>query len=308
MKDFTKNLSRRNIMVTKVFASTMPRFLAVSCLVAALALLPASQALATQAEATGLVFTWINTELGFILAEPQKLVLYGIGSSRQALLGLSDPKITLFRVGNDGSLVELDSNDDWQDHPSAFQTDEALAFFNVDLGPKGAAMVLPLDSGRYRLVVDAGEDGGFGFASAGAAQFPGGIDPGDGEIQGGPWVGDTSDYNVCFNVAPDGSRLTGIGSPCGDGGDSINGNFNEGSLSGNPVVCADEDIDVDDFVSSVPIIDNKFEAIIPLGFLGQYELEGTFEDGVLTGTISTSILRLGETVTCTGAFSATPAQ
>jgi hypothetical protein len=79
-------------------------------------------------------------------------------------------------------------------------------------------MVKSLPSGRYWLVVEEGSTGKFVFASSGAAQFSGGSGPGNGEIQGGPWEGETSDYSVCFNVARDGSRLTGIGSPCGGGG------------------------------------------------------------------------------------------
>lgn len=308
MKANTKNLSRRNIMVTKVFASIMPRFLAVSCLVAALALLPASQALATQAEGTGIVFGSLNVDLGFILDEPQQLVLYGVGTSRQEdITSLSDTKITLYRVGDGGILEEVDSNDNWQDHPSANQTREALERFNASLDPLEAAMVLSLTSGSYRLVVEPGSTGGFGYASAGAAQFTGGsgpgVGPGDGEIQGGPWVGKTSTYEVCFNVAPDGSRLTPNGSQCGDGGNSYDVNFFEGSLSGDPK-CADIDFDVDWDETGIPIVNNRFEHFQSLSFLGNYRLEGTFADGVLNGTVSASILG----ATCTGTFSATPAQ
>jgi hypothetical protein len=104
-------------------------------------------------------------------------------------------------------------------------------------------------------------------------------------------------------VAPDGSKLTRSGSPCGDGGNAFDVNFFAGSLSGDPE-CADEDIDVDWDESDIPIVNNRFQQSIRLGWLASYRLEGTFADGVLTGTVSASIFGRS----CTGTFSATPAQ
>jgi hypothetical protein len=120
-------------------------------------------------------------------------------------------------------------------------------------------------------------------------------------IQSGLWEGQTSNYDVCFNVSQDGRSLTPAGSQCGaSGGESYDVNFFSG-LVGD---CGDEDADVD-FDGTVPIINNRFESSVSVGiFNTSLRVEGTFADGVLTGTLFVSFL--GNE--CTGEFTATPAQ
>jgi hypothetical protein len=300
-------------MVTKVFASIMPRFLAVSCLVATLALLPASQALATQASTSGFVDDSASDdetiELFFNLDRSKQLILYGLGPSATDNLGRSDvlvdPFITLYRLADDGSYVRIDSNNDWQDHPSADQTRQALEDFGASLDPKESAMVLELSVGSYRLDLTSAVRDATGWAIVGGAEYRDGTPPGDGDIQGGAWRGQTSTYDVCFNVASDGSRLTPNGSPCGDGGEAFDVNIREGGFSGSD--CEDEDADVDYDETDVLIVDNRFQQEIDFDF-ATYELDGTFADGVLNGTISFSFDIFGITRSCTATFSATPAQ
>lgn len=117
--------------------------------------------------------------------------------------------------------------------------------------------------------------------------------------QGGLWEGQTSDYDVCFNVSPDGTSLTPDGSQCGPGGgESFDINFF--SLDGP---CDKEDADLD-FDENLPIINNKFELDTGSFFGTGLRVEGTFANGILTGTFFVNVLG----ATCTGEFTATPAQ
>ncbi len=282
------------------------RFLSVSSLTALLVSLSNGNALATQVWATGFENENTAVELSFILERRVQLVLYGLGPSGNTSGGrtpLSDPAIALFRVSEDGSLQPVDDNDNWQDHSSADQTREALDDFGASLNEKEAAMVKTLDSGEYLLRLGSVEVGS-GWATAGASEWTGegGSGPGVGgdEIQGGPWRGQTSTYNVCFNVSSDGSRLTPSGSPCGDGGgEAFDVNISRGGLSGDG--CEDEDVDVD-WDENIPIINNRFSQRISFGYFADYLLEGTFSNGDLNGIISASIF--GNR--CTATFTARP--
>lgn len=93
--------------------------------------------------------------LGFVAegSDTQQFTLFAVGPELEesGVSGvLPDPKITLYN----SSGGEIDSNDNWKDHPSAGLTNEFLNEAGLSLDDVEAAMVLDLGAGSYTLVVE----------------------------------------------------------------------------------------------------------------------------------------------------------
>jgi hypothetical protein len=253
-------------------------------------------------------------ELILSLDHRNQLLLYGLGPTLQELgvrnRVIPKPTIRLFRIDENGQRILIDSNDNWRQHPSVNAVSSAQDDLGIELNNNEAAMVKQLNPGRYVLVVANAVAGRQGYTAAGATTWkgdfnPGPPDSGGTDIASGLWVGQSgSDYDLCFNVSGDGSVLTQNSSECRSAfGDR------EALFLGFIRVegACDEYVDNFDWDQNIPIVNNKFRlefdvenlpVLPPISVL----IEGTFDDGVLSGTVTE---RIGST-SCSGDFIARP--
>ena len=128
---------------------------------------------------------------------------------------LNDPKITLYSIGD--QTIEIDANDDWQQHPTADVVAAAFATLGGRLRESEPALSIMLPEGSYTIVVE-GADGGTGVASVNITELEAVFIPAEGAVQSGTWRNATG--SVCLNVSSDGAMLSAEGSLC-DGGGSL---------------------------------------------------------------------------------------
>ncbi len=168
-------------------------------------------------------------------------------------------------------------------------------------------MIKSLGPGTYRLRLTGVAAGSEGFASAGVVKWngdlgdAGGGDPGQpGAIRSGVWANVTSDYEVCFFVGGGGTVLTARGSDCPDR-DAFDIEFDRGMTG----ACNNGNFDWDE--GDIPITNNSFIKRFTVPYFGwgpriTLAVQGTFANGVLTGTFTKTVN--GEP--CTGDFTAAP--
>jgi len=212
-----------------------------------------------------------------------------------------DPKLTLYKDGS-----QLDSVDNWQDHPSAEAVAEITELGGKLPDEKEAAMVLDLQAGVYQIVAENGVDS-FGKVRVGVTKdvVNAGKTPGPpGSIVPGLWSGSDDKFEGCLNVSADGKQITLISSSCIGPGqddiDAINIQINQWDDPG----CGDDSGYID-WSQNVPIIDGAFEIVdnsaqpwFPLTI----RVEGFFFDGLVFGTITKTLFG----ATCQGSFELTP--
>ncbi len=113
------------------------------------------------------------TVAGFVVEGDSQinLLIRGVGPSLADQLTLTNgtllenPTIALFKVGENGELVAVASNDNWGDHPSAANLktiNSEVGAFDLVEQSKDASMFVTVDSGSY-IVVLSGVDGGTGI-------------------------------------------------------------------------------------------------------------------------------------------------
>ena len=239
---------------------------------------------------------------------PIQLLLTGLGPTLEAF-GRSDtlenPTIQLLKINDDGTETLIDSNDDWEQHPTADAVERAIEEFNgQSLDSQEAAMIKSLVPGTYRLRLIGATADSEGFASAGAVRWNGDLgdveDPSQPDsIRSGVWENITTNYEVCFFVGGGGTVLTARGSQCPDR-DAFDIEFERGMTG----ACDDGNFNWDE--GDIPIRNNTFTKTFTVpNFYGPrivLKVVGTFSDGVLSGTFTKTI----NGQPCTGEFTATP--
>jgi hypothetical protein len=227
-----------------------------------------------------------------------------------------DPKLRLFKGGE-----LLDEVDDWESHASATAVAEMTKAGGGLPTATEAAMVLNLTAGTYRILVENNAPS-FGKVQFGVTRDTvqgGEVPPTDGDgddpgIKGGLWLGNTSSFQGCANLSPDGTKITLNGSGCRQQGNNQNQNNDpdainiqiEQWITGS---CGDDDGYLD-WDGDIPINDNSFEVVDNTAqpwFPVSIRVTGTFENGVLKGRLFKTIDSYWSSGTCEGAFELRPA-
>lgn len=241
--------------------------------------------------------------LEFALQEPGQYILFALGPSQTDLSNpIADPKLSLLTNGN--QLV--DSVDNWSEHPSSRAVIEAFDEFGVFLQATEAAMVVRLQPGPYRVLVENGVPV-WGKTRTGITRWDRKTDGNVGgnvpapKVKPGLWQG-TGDGNLssCLFVSGDGSRLTSTGSNCGNGS-AISISSACGSLILHPVLDPD-----------VPISD---EGIIEVATTANYpwaptitKVTGKLDGGKASGTLTKTLTFLSSPQVSSCEWTASPVQ
>ncbi|AQA18224.1 hypothetical protein BST95_08245 [Halioglobus japonicus] len=279
-------------------------------IVALFAALPIHHTLAVDSFAEGYVSTRdraVDNVFAITGNKAKQVLLIGLGptlSDSGSGSTLDDPRIQLFRIDGDGTETVIAGNDNWIEHSTADAVARAVEDLNLDrLDELEAGIVKTLQPGSYRLRVFGVPAGkAEGFASVGLVLWSGdlgGIEQ-PGQIRSGVWSGVESNYEVCFHVNASGTALTARGSECPDR-DAMDIDFDRGMTG----ACDDGHFSWDK--AEIPINGNHFTKSFNVPYFGygprvSLKAEGTFKNGVLTGTFTKKI----NGRTCSGTFVALP--